>query len=956
MAQITEKIIEIKTKVDGEKTVKDLKNEVAELAKLMDTLEAGTDEYRDAVNALVDSEEELNKVMKAGKSQLSAQEGSYNALVNRMAALQKAHKAVTDETTRNNLSKEIDKINNSLKEMDAANGVYVRNVGNYENAFKEALKTPQQELRALREQLAQLEEGTTEYNITFARMAELTHNITEQQEMLKWSSADLGDILANVSGVATSLAGGLSAINAAGGLLGFYDNENIEEAMLTAQRFIQLVQGLEQLEQITDKVKGLWVGIQNFKKAKESAEAVENLAEVTEKVADASATATSATKANTAATNAQTTANTAAATSTTVFAGALGVLKTALITTGIGALVVALGYLANYLIEGVTHLKKWATGELEAEKNTERLTEKVENLNESLSSNDEAWDKTERLMRAQGKIEDEIYSQKSKYLYTQKKMIEYQLKEAESVDETTKSSDEYQEQLKKLRDELDKYDKAIDDLDYDKFIKDTEAATQATKDKKEAIKAAAEEAKKVREEELEQIKTIDKRLDDANKTRIDKLKERFLEEYVLYVKHNKDVTKLKERFNLEYMAITNQQYKSLYDEWIKEDSERYFKYNLDLLNENIGLLSDVQNKAYAAMDKSNVVGETDDFETALKKVNEQLGLELYDIVSLNIQLSIYKDKLENLKKEYQNWQSEQIYYKETREVEQLNAQLDILTLSRQYLYDRYVAENNGYTNINNNAITQMNKRFEMEKFNHYERVMIWEQEKDIYEKLMNDETLSDEVRFKAQQEYTKLHNQLILEQVDFEIAQRKRQKEAIDLYVNTVKDSLDSVAIILQNVADAWQTSIEAQVEAGEISEEEGERRMEQLKGINSAIALINALTSAVNAYQSMSSIPYVGPFLGAAAAAAALAAGLANVAAINKVKKGDNSANANDYANAIPNMTRDYSPQLTQNITGGKETEDLANALSKTKIQVSVTDIDNAQNKVKVRDNETSF
>ena len=264
MAQVTQKVVEIKAKVEGEKTVKMLKDQIAELTHLMDTLDTESLEYHRTVDMLVDAQEELNTVMKAGKSQLSAQEGSYNALVNRMAALKKAQKAVTDEASRMRLGDEIRKINDQLKEIDANNGVYVRNVGNYENAIKSALKTPQQELKALRQQLAQLTEGTAEYNAVFARMADLTHKVTEQQEMLKWSSADLGDILGNLAGVATSVAGGFSAFNALGGLLGMGENEDMEKAMLQAQRFIQLIQGLEQLEQLGDKIKGLWNGIKNF--------------------------------------------------------------------------------------------------------------------------------------------------------------------------------------------------------------------------------------------------------------------------------------------------------------------------------------------------------------------------------------------------------------------------------------------------------------------------------------------------------------------------------------------------------------------------------------------------------------------------------------------------------------------------------------------------------------------
>ena len=261
MADVKKKVVEVDVKAQK---IGELKDQIKELTKLMDTLDTESLEYHRTVDMLVDAEEELNTVMKVGKSQLSAQEGSYNALVNKMAALKKAQKAVTDEASRMRLGDKIREINDELKRIDANNGVYVRNVGDYENAVKKALKTPQQELKALRVQLAQLTEGTAEYNATFARMAQLTHDVTEQQEMLRWSSADLGDILGNIAGVATSIAGGFSAVNALGGLLGMSEDEDLEKAMLQAQRFLQLIQGLEQLEQLGDKIKGLWQGIKNF--------------------------------------------------------------------------------------------------------------------------------------------------------------------------------------------------------------------------------------------------------------------------------------------------------------------------------------------------------------------------------------------------------------------------------------------------------------------------------------------------------------------------------------------------------------------------------------------------------------------------------------------------------------------------------------------------------------------
>ena len=216
--------------------------------------------------------------------------------------------------------------------------------------------------------------------------------------------------------------------------------------------------------------------------------------------------------------------------------------------------------------------------------------------------------------------------------------------------------------------------------------------------------------------------------------------------------------------------------------------------------------------------------------------------------------------------------------------------------------------------------------------------------------------LTEEARLEALAKYKEIEQQITNETAEHNINVNLRETEAIDNYTSAVQDSLGGISQILGDVASAWETSIQAQVDAGEISEEEGEKQMESMRGIQSAIALINAFSSAVSAYNSMASIPYVGPALGAAAAAAALASGIAQVVAIQKVKKGDKgSGDSTRYAEVTPTQT-DYNPQGITNVTGEQETQNLANAMTKSNIWVSVKDIDAAQSKVKTRDKEATF
>jgi chromosome segregation ATPase len=974
MAQITEKIVEIKAQVEGGNTVKELKEQIAELTRLMETLDKESAEYHNTVNMLVDAEEELTNVMKVGKSQLSAQEGSYNALVNRMAALKKAHKAVSDEASRSRLSDEINSINEQLKEMDAKNGVYVRNVGNYENAIKEALKTPQQELKALRTQLAQLTEGTDEYNAVFTRMAQLTHDVTEQQEQLKWSSADLGDILGNVAGVATSLAGGFSAFNALSGLIGG-ESEELEKAMAQAQRFIQLIQGLEQLEQLGDKVKGLWKGIKDYSAGLgEAGEALDATTKAASKNTAVMAGNTTATEANVAATNAQSTANVVATTTTGAFSVALGVLKTALIATGIGAIIVALGALINLLSSGISYVWGWISGANKAKEQTENLQSSFDALNESLEAQEKSWERQEKLMQAQGKSYEEIYEARKKNLQAQlaeaQALLASQQAIAKDIGQRKLQKEKYDD-FRKTLEELTAKEKelkqAIDDLDYDKYVKGVEDQTKAEqariKAKEDAAKAAAEAYKK----EKESADKLYKDLQEHYKDDRTKLKEKYEAEKKLLEKYNKDTTNLTRKYQQELtnIELKEEQYRKQLREQLQKDFDASFRYpsleyfqnqldNATQKLEDFKVANDLIVKDDAGM--HTLSGYADE----IKYLEEEYGvtiqsMEHFDSIFKKVILD-YEDATKALK-DYQT----QLAREDTAKLERrLALERELMDFNNEKAlleYDNYVAQAKWNADFTNNYISQMKLRWETEDSIFQKRKERLEAEIKAYKEQAEKITTSEEAKAEALAKAADLERQLALETADYTIAQNQRKGEATENYVTAVQDSLDGISSILSNVASAWETSIQAQVDAGEISEEEGERQMENMRGIQSAIALINAFSSAVSAYNSMASIPFVGPALGAAAAAAALASGIAQVVAINKVKKGDKGGGSEStrYAEVTPTVP-DYNPTAVTNVSGGQETENLANAMSGANIWVSVKDIDSAQSKVKTRDKETSF
>ena len=1103
-ADVKKKIVEVDVKTQK---IGELKEQVKELTRLMDSLDKESLEYNRTVDMLVDAEEELTTVMKVGKSQLSAKGESYNALVNKMSALKKVMHSVQDSATRNRLSDEIAKINGQLKEMDARNGVYVRNVGDYENAVKKALKTPQQELKALRVQLAQLTEGTTEYNAVFTRMAQLTHDVTEQQEMLRWSSADLGDILGNIAGVATSIAGGFSAVNALGGLLGMSEDEDLEKAMLQAQRFLQLIQGLEQLEQLADKIKGLWKGIKNFansatigtaaltdfQKETEKAEAattgaasaINTNAAATNTGAEATNRATEAlaaynteeekwiakretanakrlekidaiqrevdilqelldsegdgvtisdesrkstelqiaarqdsikqiermissdkkliqqvkdgtnkfkvnntairinteeTKANTAATNAQSAANVKAAATTGLFSKALGVLKTAMASTGIGIIIAALGALLNLLGKGVKALWGWISGANKAKEQTEALKTAFDALNESLEGQEKSWERQEMLMEAQGKSYEEIYEARKKNLQAQLAEVQALLASQKAIANDIgqrklqkKKYDDFRETLDELIAKEKELKQSIDDLDYENYINGVKERKKAEEDAAAAAKKAAEQAKAAHDKQKEEADKLYNSLIEHYKTEQQKLKEKYEKEKELLEKYGKDTTLLTKKYEEDKTAIVmkeaearrkaTEEYNNLIVRGMDSQSLEYFVSQLQDAADKYNAFMTANSKV--ARDE-NGMNTLDGYAKVIKYISEQYGINIKSITELDAWLKIVTKEYEDAKKALEDYKNQ---IKETTSddlVAELEAQIAAIQelteqkqLEAEQEYQLYESSNNYYIDFENNYISQMYKRWEAEDAIHQMRIANLQEMADKYKEASENTMLTEEARLEALAKYKEIEQQITNETAEHNINVNLRETEAIDNYTSAVQDSLGGISQILGDVASAWETSIKAQVDAGEISEEEGEKQMESMRGIQSAIALINALSSAVSSYNSLASIPYVGVPLGIAAAAAALASGLAQVAAINKVKKGDNGSGSSvRYAEVTPSVTSDFSPQMIQNATGIEEQENLANALTKSPIKAYVveSEMTEAQKKADRRNAESTF
>ena len=147
MAEETIQIIRIETG-EAVKSVNDLRENVKILKDRLGDLEIGTTEYQDTLEELKVNQAAVKDAMYATTASMdelaksaTGTSNSYNALVHRMAALKEELRA-TDVSTEQGkqrfkeLAAQINEVNDILKDMDALQGNFQRNVGNYPGLMK----------------------------------------------------------------------------------------------------------------------------------------------------------------------------------------------------------------------------------------------------------------------------------------------------------------------------------------------------------------------------------------------------------------------------------------------------------------------------------------------------------------------------------------------------------------------------------------------------------------------------------------------------------------------------------------------------------------------------------------------------------------------------------------------------------------------------------------------------
>ena len=155
------------------------------------------------------------------------------------------------------------------------------------------VKELRKELRDLKDQLLSTQQGTEEYNSIMVKAADIQHELKEQMEEINSSAMDFGQKLGNVTKTMTGISGAITAATGALSLFGIENEEAQKKITATMTSLIGITEGLSKMDDGIKAFKRLTIAVNSSSKA-------------------------------------------------------MGAFKTALISTGIGALVVVLGSVIAY--------------------------------------------------------------------------------------------------------------------------------------------------------------------------------------------------------------------------------------------------------------------------------------------------------------------------------------------------------------------------------------------------------------------------------------------------------------------------------------------------------------------------------------------------------------------------------------------------------------------------------
>ena len=368
-----------------------------------------------------------------------------------------------------------------------------------------SIKDLRQEIKDLRDQLLNLDKGTKEYNDTLVELADKTHDLKDAQEEIKRTTTDFGDRLSNIRGTITGVAGGFQAMIGTLSLLGVNLGDDVKMLKL-----------LQSAMAITQGVAAIDAGVKSFKAL------------------------TISIKASTA---------------------AMSGLKKALLSSGIGAIILLVGTLASGLLD---------MGD-KAEDAVGKAQRKFDGFKTTLMQTDRELQRVLKRMKAEGASDKSVFDKEKEGLEAVKKgwndmAMEIWKQQLKIRNKGWKYVEEHQDQLDELEKQRQEALRMVEETDEKLLDLQSDYENSSLTKSREAAKKRAEEKKA----DMAQIAKIEREAElglmSDRDGELAKLKDTYDQQVKLYQKRGQSIEKLTEYYK--------QRVKEINDKYDLEDEER----------------------------------------------------------------------------------------------------------------------------------------------------------------------------------------------------------------------------------------------------------------------------------------------------------------------------------------------------------------------------------------------
>lgn len=184
------------------------------------------------------------------------------------------------------------------------------------------------------------------------------------------------------------------------------------------------------------------------------------------------------------------------------------------------------------------------------------------------------------------------------------------------------------------------------------------------------------------------------------------------------------------------------------------------------------------------------------------------------------------------------------------------------------------------------------------------------------------------------------------------------QAESIETKIAFVQQYVDAISSLASGIAEAWKSEVDAQVQAGKMSQEEAEKQYEGIKSVQIAVATVQMLTGMVTAFSgAFTNKMSIADWILAGIQAATIATtGIMNIMKIKNTKVGGGTSTASSAKVSTTAPTVNTQIPQTRVVTNAEDEQRINNMQKNQKVYLVYSDLEAAGNKVDVRNAESSF